>query len=424
MQRVEKIVGHMTAAASNPHFAHITEAPADEIFKTGIMYRADKDPRKVDLGVGAYRTDDGQPLVLNIVKKAEAIVAANKSLNHEYLGIDGEQAFIKVARDLMFGKDSKATASGRVVTVQSLSGTGSLRLGFEFVARYLPKGTTVYYSKPTWGNHLTVFATSGAGLASKPYRYWDQKNRKLDINGMLEDLKNAPERSVILLHACAHNPTGVDPTKEQWKQIAAVCKERNHIPYFDSAYQGFATGSLEDDAWSIRYFTEEGFEMFASQSFAKNFGLYNERIGTCSIVTKDAETAKKVLSQMKMVIRPMYSNPPAHGARVVTTILSDPTLFNEWKVELEAMSGRIIKMRHLLLDELKRLQTPGDWSHIVSQIGMFSFTGLSPKQCEAMIQKHHIYLLSSGRISMAGINTKNVKYVANAINDVVVNVKN
>jgi len=198
---------------------------------------------------------------------------------------------------------------------------------------------------------------------------------------------------------------------------------RRTIPFFDSAYQGFASGDLEQDAWSIRYFVEQGFEMIASQSFAKNFGLYNDRVGTVSIVSNNAANAKAVLSQLKLVIRPNYSNPPAHGARIVGIILSDPALYAEWKVELKGMSQRIQDMRKVLFDELKRLGTPGDWTHIMTQIGMFSFTGLTAKQCESMITKHHIYLLSNGRISMAGINSKNVKYVAAAIHDVVVNIK-
>lgn len=397
-------------------------APPDEIFNTGIRYRADTDARKVDLGVGAYRTDEGKPLVLNVIRKAEAIIAKETNVNHEYLGIDGDQRFVKVARELMFGANSPAIKENRLVTCQSLSGTGALRLAVEFIERFLPKGTKIYWSKPTWGNHLSIF--SAAHVPAAPYRYWDAKGRKLDINGMLEDIRAAPERSVILLHACAHNPTGVDPTREQWKQIAEVIRSRNHLPFFDSAYQGFASGDLENDAWAIRYFVEQGFEMFCAQSFAKNFGLYNERIGTVSVVCSNAEKAKATLSQMKLVIRSNYSNPPAFGARIVGTILTSPELYAEWKQELKGMSGRIQAMRQLLVDELKRLGTPGDWSHITSQIGMFSFTGLTPKQCEAMINKHHIYLLSNGRISMAGINTKNGKYVANAIHDVVTTIKN
>lgn len=256
---------------------------------------------------------------------------------------------------------SSAIKENRIVTAQSLSGTGALRLAVEFVFRFLPKGTNIYYSKPTWGNHNSIFAA--AGVPSKPYRYWDAKGRKLDINGLIEDLRSAPDRSVILLHACAHNPTGVDPTRDQWKQIAEVMKSKQHLPFFDSAYQGFASGDLDSDAWAVRYFVSLGFEMLTAQSFAKNFGLYNERIGSVSIVCKSAAHAKAALSQLKIVIRANYSNPPAFGARVVATILNDQQLFAQWKEELKGMSGRIQAMRQLLFDELNRLGTPGNHTH-------------------------------------------------------------
>jgi aspartate/tyrosine/aromatic aminotransferase len=243
----------------------------------------------------------------------------------------------------------------------------------------------------------------------------------LDLAGMLEDIRAAPKRSLILLHACAHNPTGVDPTHEEWKQIAAVCKEMDHLPWFDSAYQGFASGDLTKDSWAIRFFANAGFEMLVSQSFAKNFGLYGERIGTFSVIVDDKNNTEKVMSQLDTIIRTMYSNPPLHGARIVETVLSSPKLTQLWRDEMVDMSSRIINMRKIIFDELKRLNTPGNWTHITSQIGMFSYTGLTPKQCESMINKHHIYLLKNGRISMAGVTSKNAPYIAAAIDDVVRN---
>jgi aspartate aminotransferase, cytoplasmic len=263
-----------------------------------------------------------------------------------------------------------------------------------------------------------------SGVAYKQYRYWDQSGRKLDIDGMLEDIRNAPNNSIILLHACAHNPTGVDPSQDEWKRIASVIREKNHLPFFDSAYQGFASGDLERDAWAVRYFIDQGFELFVAQSFAKNFGLYNERVGTLSVVTKSKDVAKALLSQLKLVARPSYSNPPAHGARIVSTVLNDKGLTSEWHDELRGMSGRIQKMRDALRGELERLGTPGTWRHITDQIGMFSYTGLTKEQCKYLTEKHHIYLLTNGRISMAGINSNNVKYVAKAIDDAVKNIKN
>jgi aspartate/tyrosine/aromatic aminotransferase len=257
-----------------------------------------------------------------------------------------------------------------------------------------------------------------AGVTDKAYRYWDAKNRNLNLAGMLEDLASAPDGSVILLHAAAHNPTGVDPTKDQWDQIMDVCLKKNHICWFDSAYQGFATGDLETDAYALRRFTDSGCNIILSQSFAKNFGLYGERIGTLSIVCGTKEAVPAVMSQLDVLIRNLYSNPPKHGANVVRTVLSDPELYQEWRDELRAMSHRIIDMRTALKAELDRLGTPGNWDHVVSQIGMFSFTGLTPEQSDAMVDKHHVYMLRNGRISMAGVTSKNVEYLASSMHEV------
>jgi len=336
------------------------------------------------------------------------------------LPIGGDTQFAALCGKLIFGEDSSVLKAGRVAIAQSISGTGGLRLAADFLARFLP-GKTVYYPNPTWGNHKNIF--NDAKLTSKPYAYWNAKGRDLDIKGMLEDLRKAPEGSIILLHACAHNPTGVDPTADQWKQISIVVKEKKHFPFFDLAYQGFASGDVNRDAFAIRYFVEQGHELCVSQSFAKNLGLYNERTGTLSFVLETKEQAVAVHSQLAALIRPNYSNPPAHGARIVKTVLSDPALVAEWKEELKYMSGRIDKCRHLLHDELTKLGTPGSWKHIITQIGMFSYLGLNVAQCKAMISKHHVYLLDSGRISMAGVSTKNVAYVARAIDDVVRNVQ-
>jgi aspartate/tyrosine/aromatic aminotransferase len=292
-------------------------------------------------------------------------------------------------------------------------------LAAEFVKRTIP-GRAVYVSTPTWGTHNSIMAHAGVDVGA--YRYWNAEGRNLDIAGMLEDIKNAPEGSLIMLHAAAHNPTGVDPTREQWGQIMEVCKQRNHICWFDSAYQGFATGDLEVDAYALRMFAENGFDIIVSQSFAKNFGLYGERTGTLSVVCGNSDEVANVTSQLDVLIRNLYSNPPKHGANVVKTVLSDPQLYQEWRDELKEMSLRIQDMRKLLYDELVALGTPGDWSHITSQIGMFSFTGLTVAQSEAMVDQHHVYMLKNGRISMAGVTSKNVKYLAKSIDSVVRNV--
>jgi aspartate aminotransferase len=394
-------------------FAAVPLAPVDPIFGTALAHDRDPAKEKINLGVGAYRTNEGKPWVLSSVKKAEErILKAN--FNHEYLPIDGLKELQEVSARLMLG-DFAVKNPKSVVSIQSLSGTGALRLGGEFIAKFLP-GRTIYISDPTWGNHKAVFTNSG--VKHKDYRYFNPKTLGLDFEGFIEDIKKAPEGSVILLHACAHNPTGVDPTQEQWKALADVIKSRNQIPFFDCAYQGFATGSLERDRFAMEYFANQGFEMFIAQSYAKNFGMYGERVGCFHTVCKP-ETSEAVRSQLKLVARPMYSNPPSYGARVVTTVINDPELFNEWKDNLLTMSGRINQVRELLYKELKSLNTPGTWEHILNQIGMFTYTGLSEAQCDRLTNEFHVYLLKSGRISMAGINTSNVSYLAKAINAVV-----
>jgi len=290
-------------------------------------------------------------------------------------------------------------------------------LGGEFINKWFP-GRLIYISEPTWGNHRSVFSESGIKIVS--YRYFNPKTLGLDYQGMIEDLKNAPAGSIILLHSCAHNPTGVDPTPEQWKGIAEVIRSHKLFPFFDCAYQGFASGSLEKDRYAMELFAGMGFELFIAQSYAKNFGMYGERVG-CFHVVCDIERAEPVRSQLKIIARAMYSNPPTFGARIVTTVVQDPQLFKEWKDNLLTMSGRIKQVRQLLFDELTKLGTPGDWHHILNQIGMFTYTGLTEPQCERLTNEFHVYLLKSGRISMTGINTQNVTYLAKAIHTVVSN---
>jgi len=355
---------------------------------------------------------------LNCVKKAEKMMLEDSSLNKEYLPQRGDVAYSTLCQKMIFGADSKLVKDGVVATVQTLSGTGALRLGAEFMKRYAP-GTAVYVSSPTWGTHTSIM--QHAEVPCKSYRYWDGENRNLNLAGMLEDIEAAPEGSVIMLHAAAHNPTGVDPTQEQWDTIMEVCKRKKHTCWFDNAYQGYATGCLDKDGYATRNFAENGIPLFVSQSFAKNFGLYGERAGTFSITCGSSDIVTNVLSQLDVIIRNLYSNPPKHGANIVKLVLSTPELEKEWREELLAMSVRIQDMRKELFDELTRLGTPGSWTHITSQIGMFSFTGLTKEQSTAMVDKHHVYMLANGRISMAGVTSKNVKYIAQAIDDVVRN---
>merc|ERR1712241_1284862 len=372
------------------------------------------------LGVGAYRTDEGKPWILPCVKKAETKLASQTQeevINHEYLPVLGLESFASASTAMLLGESSSAIAEGRAFGVQALSGTGALRNGAEFLSR-ITGLRCCYYSDPTWGNHGLVFKNAGFTELRK-YRYWDESRKGLDWEGMMEDLEGAPMHSVIILHACAHNPTGVDPTKEQWAKIAELIRRKNLFPFFDCAYQGFASGCLDTDAWAVRYFVSQGFELFCSQSFSKNFGLYNERAGNLTVVSRDSANLERIKSQMTLIIRAMYSNPPSHGARIVATVLNNPELYQEWRDAIRTMSSRIIEVRTALRARLEDLGTPGDWSHITSQIGMFSYTGLTEDMAVFLMREKHLYLLKSGRISMCGVTSSNVDYVARAIHEAV-----
>jgi len=379
-----------------------------------VAFKNDPATDKLNIVVGAYRTEEGKPLVLHSVRKAEDIMLASKDINKEYLPIDGLPEFNSAAAKLLFSAELANSLGKKLVTVQTLSGTGSLRVAGDFIRRFLPNAT-VYISDPTWPNHQNIF--NAAGVPYKNYRYYDRKNNSLDFEGMTSDIQAAPEGSVILLHACAHNPTGMDPTMEQWDAIAELIKAKHHITLFDCAYQGFASGDLYKDARAIRLFVEKGMELFCCQSFAKNCGLYGERIGALNVVCSNENSAKSVLSQLKAIARATYSNPPLHGAYIVSLVLNRPELFEEWKVELKGMADRINQMRQLLYDQLKSKGV--DWPHVMRQIGMFSYTGLTAQQVEILKTKHHIYLTSDGRISLPGLSTKTVPKLVDAIVDAV-----
>jgi len=397
-------------------FDKVPLAPEDAVFGLSAQCNADPSPKKVNLVIGAYRDEDLKPWVLPVVRQVQTQVATDPAQNHEYLGIDGSPDFCHHAARLILGDDFVLSNKTRVTSVQAISGTGALRLAAEFVGKFMP-GKPCYISNPSWGNHKAIFAA--CRVEPREYRYWNPKTLGLDLAGMLEDLNNAPEGSVIVLHACAHNPTGVDPTMEEWKQIATTIRAKKHFPLFDSAYQGFASGDLEKDAQAVRFFAAEGFELFVAQSFAKNFGLYGERTGALHVLVNDAKTAPAIHSQLSLIIRASFSNPPKYGALIVAAVLKDPKLFEQWRESLRVMAGRIIAMRQQLYDALVARKTPGDWTHITSQIGMFSYTGLTAKHVERLIKEFHIYLLSNGRISMTGVNSANVSYLADAIHAVV-----
>jgi aspartate aminotransferase len=402
-------------------FSGVTEAQPIEVFYMNKLYLDETDSRKVNLTIGAYRTEEGKPWVLPVVHEAEKRLAADETLNHEYLPVLGYEHFCNAARDLVLGSDSPAIKEGRAFGVQCLSGTGSLRAGAEFLARLLGL-KTAYVSDPTWGNHNLIFKNSGFESVNK-YHYWDASKRQVNIDGLISDLEAAPEKSVIILHGCAHNPTGMDPTLEQWHKIAEVMKKKNHFTFFDIAYQGFASGDPDADAWAIRYFVEQGLEMVVAQSFAKNFGLYNERVGNLTIVVNDPKVIPAIKSQMSLVIRANWSNPPAHGAKIVHMVLTTPELRKQWFEAIQTMSKRIFEMRASLLQHLQKLGTPGTWDHITQQIGMFSYTGLTANQVEHLVKEHKVFLLKDGRINLCGLNTKNVEYVAKAFDETVRNVQ-
>ncbi|KAL0947026.1 hypothetical protein HGRIS_013169 [Hohenbuehelia grisea] len=396
-------------------------APPDSIFKLTATYKADTFPNKVNLGVGAYRDDNNKPWVLPVIKKATKILLNDETLDHEYLPITGLPEFTSAAAKLILGSSSPAIQENRAVSVQTISGTGANHLGALFLSRFYSWGDApkrVYLSKPTWANHQAIF--KNVGIEPVDYPYYDPKTIGLDYSGFIGALESAPARSVFLLHACAHNPTGVDPTAEQWAAIAEVFLKKNHYAFFDCAYQGFASGDLDKDAAAVRYFVDKGVALLVCQSFAKNAGLYGERVGALHLVSKTKDAADRVKSQMSVLQRSEISNPPSHGARLVSLILNDGGLFEEWKADIRTMAGRIIDMRkelyRLLTEELK---TPGNWDHIVNQIGMFSFTGISEAQSKALTEKAHIYLTTNGRISMAGLNGSNVRYFAENLDKVV-----
>lgn len=321
----------------------------------------------------------------------------------------------------MLGADSPALAEKRTCSVQAVSGTGSLHLGALFLAKFYPGHPTVYFSNPTWANHNQIFQNIHMPIATYPY--FSKSTKGLDFDGMKKAIEGAPDHSIILLHACAHNPTGCDPTKDQWKELAVLLRKKSHFPFFDCAYQGFASGDLAKDAWAVRYFVEQGFELCIAQSFAKNFGLYGERAGCFHFVTGPGTDAQKTIgriaSQLAILQRSEISNPPAYGAKIAGLILNDPALFAEWEDNLREMSGRIIDMRKALRSKLEEMGTPGTWNHITDQIGMFSFTGLSEKHVLELRNTAHVYMTKNGRISMAGLNTSNIDYFAKAVDKVV-----
>ncbi|PPD94203.1 hypothetical protein GOBAR_DD08783 [Gossypium barbadense] len=399
----------------------VQPAPKDPILGVTEAFLADQSPDKVNVGVGAYRDDNGKPVVLECVREAERRIAGN--LNMEYLPMGGSVKMVEETLKLAYGENSELIKEKRIAAVQALSGTGACRLFADFQKRFCPD-SQIYIPVPTWANHHNIWRD--AQVPQKTYHYYHPESKGLDFAAMIDDIKgmslfssqNAPNGSFFLLHACAHNPTGVDPSEEQWREISHHIKAKGHFAFFDMAYQGFASGDPEKDAKAIRIFLEDGHHIGIAQSYAKNMGLYSQRVGCLSVLCEDEKQAVAVKSQLQQLARPMYSNPPVHGALIVSTILSDPDLKKQWLKEVKVMADRIIGMRTALRGNLEKLGSPLSWQHITNQIGMFCYSGLTPEQVDRLTNEFHIYMTRNGRISMAGVTTGNVEYLANAIHEV------
>lgn len=391
-------------------FSAVEMAPRDPILGLTEAFNADTRPTKVNLGVGVYYNEEGRIPLLRAVEEAEkARIAAHAPRG--YLPIEGIGAYDQAVQKLLFGDDSALLADGRVVTAQALGGTGALKVGADFLKRLLPDAL-VAISDPSWENHRALFESAGFRVQS--YRYYDAASHGLNRAGMLEDIKALPARSIVLLHACCHNPTGVDLSGDDWKRVLEAIREGGHVPFLDIAYQGFGDG-IEEDAEAVRLFAESGLPFFVSSSFSKSFSLYGERVGALSIVTASKDEAARVLSQVKRVIRTNYSNPPTHGASVVASVLNSPELRALWEAELAEMRGRIRSMRQALVEQLAAQGAKRDFAFVAQQRGMFSYSGLSAEQVERLRSEFGIYAVATGRICVAALNQRNLASVTQAI---------
>jgi aromatic-amino-acid transaminase len=399
----------MNAPHTPSLLAGVPMAPSDPILGVTEAFVADTSPRKVNLGVGVYYDDTGKIPLLECVRHAES-ERLKSSPHRGYLPIEGLAAYDMAVQELVFGKEDK-----RIVTVQAVGGTGGLKVGADFLKRHLPQAA-VWISEPSWENHRQLF--EAAGFTVNAYPYYDPKTRGLNFTGMQRALEALPAGSVVVLHACCHNPTGVDLTKEQWSSVLDIVRSRGLVPFLDLAYQGFAEG-LEADAYAARLFAESVSPVFLSSSFSKSFSLYGERVGALSVVTASSDEAARVLSNVKRIVRTIYSNPPTHGSQIVATVLSNPQLRALWDRELGAMRDRIKTMRKRLVDTIHTRVPDADFGFVLQQRGMFSYTGLTREQVRVLREESSIYAIDTGRICVAALNSKNVDYVADAIAKVI-----
>ena len=391
-------------------FADIPLAPADPILGLTEAFQADKNPKKVNLGVGVYQDGAGKVPVLAVVREAEKLWY-EKEDSKSYLPIDGVPAYRSGVQELLLGRDSELLRSGRVVTAQAVGGTGALKVGADFLRRFLP-GSDVYISAPSWENHRALFES--AGFTVKEYPYYSAESHGLDFAAMKAALAALPAASIVLLHACCHNPTGVDLNAQQWSEVVEIVRERGLMPFVDFAYQGFGAG-IEADAVAVRAFTDAGLPCVISSSFSKSFSLYRERVGAITFVSADADEAKRVTSQVKRTIRTNYSSPSSHGGQIVALVLGSTDLRQKWEGELRDMRVRIQSMRTLFVQRLKARGITRDFSFIEQQHGMFSYSGLELDKVRRLRAEFGLYIVDSGRICVAAMNENNLDYISDAI---------
>lgn len=391
-------------------FENIKAAPADPILGLGEAFKNETRADKINLGIGVYKDAHGNTPIMQAVKEAEKRLFDLENTKN-YLAIDGVAEFNACTKALLFGADSEIVKKERAKTVQSLGGTGALRIAAEFIKRQT-KAQNVWISTPTWPNHNAIF--NAVGMTIREYRYYDAENKKLDWDNLIADLSNAGDGDVVLLHGCCHNPTGIDPTPEQWQILAEMSAKQGWLPLFDFAYQGLANG-LEEDAVGLRTFAKNHKELLIASSYSKNFGLYNERVGAFTLVAETEEVAATALTQVKSIIRTLYSNPASHGAATVSIVLHDAQLRQQWEDELTEMRERIKQMRHQFVELLKEFGAERDFSFIIDQNGMFSFCGLNPEQMDRLKEDFAIYAVRSGRINVAGITEDNIRHLCESI---------
>jgi aspartate/tyrosine/aromatic aminotransferase len=394
-------------------FAHIQAAPADPILGLNDAYNNDTNPHKINLGVGVYKDEQGNTPILQSVKQAEERLLTEE-LTKSYLNIEGTEKYRQCVQTLLLGEDHPIITKKLAHTAHTPGGTGALRVAAEFIKKHLPEAT-VWVSNPTWANHQAIFQSVGLEVGS--YAYYDAATKSLDFESLLASLSQIPEGDVVLFHGCCHNPTGIDPTKEQWQQLAKLCGKQGFLPLFDFAYQGFGVG-LEEDAQGLRSFTGQVPEMLIASSFSKNFGLYNERVGALTIICETSDHADTAFTQIKRAARTNYSNPPAHGASIVAEILSNKVLRSLWEMELQSMRTRIHDMRGLFVSTLRSKGVEQDFSFISKQQGMFSFSGLNPEQVSQLRKQFGIYIVGSGRINVAGMTHENMDPLCSAIAEI------